>query len=178
MRTQRDLDLLVDIAKLLKKYGPEPFESLAESILSPEMAQNLSRILTQVAKIARTIPKTEIQTKPKQEPSIPMSLTALKNTEPEKYQLLMIFNTDLIAKKFLPSLRDIKEFAIECGLPKVRAKSRQKAISPLITSLIKSSTEQLRVQIQSLKKYEISDRSLEGWSNIILNRQQKSDEKR
>ncbi len=178
MRTQRELDLLVDLAKLLKKYGPETFESLAESISSPEMTQHLTRTLTQVAKIGRTIPKTKRETGLKQEPSVPRSLITLKSAELEKYQLLMNFYTDLTAKTVLPSLRDIKEFAIDCGLPEVRAKSRQKAISPLISSLFKFSNEQLIAKIQSLKKYDTGDRSLEGWSNIILNRQRRLNEKR
>lgn len=170
MKTQRELDLLVDLAKLLKKYGPEPFRSLAVSISSPEMTQHLSVILTQAAKIGRSIPKTKKETRPKEEPSVPRSLAALENVEQEKYQLLMSFRTDLIAKKFLPSLRDVKEFAVEYGLPEVRAKSRQRAISPLIGSLVKLPNEQLVARIQSLKRYDMGDRSLEGWSNLILDK--------
>jgi len=177
MTTQRELDLLVDIAKLLKKYGPEPFELLAASISSPEMTQHLSVVLTQVAKIARSIPKTKRESRLKEKPSVPRALTALKNVNLEKYQLLMNFYTGLNAKSVLPTLRDLQEFAIDCGLPEVRAKSRQKAISPFIGSLIKLPNEQLIEKIQLLKKYDMGDRSLEGWSNIILNRQRRLDEK-
>ncbi|HIH36295.1 MAG TPA: hypothetical protein HA232_00070 [Methanocellales archaeon] len=173
MTTQRELDLLVDLAKLLKKHGADIFESLAESISSPEMAQHLSGTLIQVAKTGRTIPKTKIEKRLKQEPSIPKSLTTLKSVEPEKYQLLMNFYSDLTEKAVLQSLRDIKEFAIGSGLPEVRAKSRQKAISPLISSLVKFPNEQLITKIQSAKKYDKSDRSLDGWSDIILNRQRR-----
>lgn len=176
MKTQRELDLLVDLAKLLKKYGPEPFESLAASISSPEMAQHLSSILTQVAKTGRTIPKTKRKAEQKRGPSVPRSLTALESVEPEKYQLLMNFYTKLIRKTVLSSLRDIKEFAIDCGLPEVRAKSRQKAISPLIGSLVKLPNEQLIAKIQSLKKYDLGDRSLEGWSDLILDKHRRLDE--
>lgn len=177
MTTQPELDLLVDLAKLLKKYGPEPFELLAKSISSPEMTQHLSTSLIQVAKIARKTLKTKGPARSKQEPSIPKSLTSLKNIEPEKYQLLMNFYTDLTAKAVLPSLRDIKEFAVECGLPEPRAKSRQKAISPLINLLVQFPNAQLIAKIQSAKKYDTGDRSLEGWTSIILNRQRRLDEK-
>lgn len=67
---------------------------------------------------------------------------------------------------------------MECGLPEVRAKSRQKAISPFINSLVKFLNEELITKIQSLKRYEADDRSLEGWSNIILNGQRRTDKKR
>ena len=178
MKAQRELDLLVDLAKLLKKYGIEPFESLAVSISSPEMTQHLSVLLTQIARIARTIPKTKKKTRPKERPSVPSSLTALKSVEPEKYQRLMNFYTDLIAKRVLPTIRDIKEFAMDCGLPEVRAKSRQGAISPLVGSLIKFPNEQVIAKMKSLKKYDTGNRSLEGWSNIILSRQRRLDDKR
>lgn len=176
MRTQRELDLLVALAKLVKRYGPEAFESLAESISSTEMTQHLSGILTQVAKGARTIPKTERKTPLKQKTSIPKSLIALESVEPEKYQLLMNLYTDLTAKTALPTLRDIKGFAMECGLPEVRATSRQKAISPLINSLAAFPNEELIAKIQSVKKYDTGDRSLEGWANIILGKQRRLDE--
>lgn len=178
MITEPELDLLVDLAKLLKKYGPEPFELLAQSISSPEMTQHLSSTLIQVAKTARTIPKTKREPRLKKEPSIPKSLTSLKSVEPEKYQLLMNFYTDLNARAVLKSLRDIKEFAMECGLPELHAKSRQKAIGPLISSLVKFPNEQLIRKLQSIKKHDAGDRSLEGWTNIILNRQRRLDEKR
>lgn len=171
MRTQRELDLLIDLAKLLKKYGPETFDSLAELISSPEMIEKLPHILTQVAKMARTTSKTKRKTRQKQAPSIPRSLINLESVDPEKYQLLMKAYTDLITKTVLPSLKDIKEFAIECELPEIRAESRQRAISPLISSLIKLPNEELKAKIHLLKKYDTGDRSLEGWSNIILNRQ-------
>lgn len=177
MITQRDLALLIDLVKLLKKHGPDTFESLAESISSPEMIQHLSRTLTQIANVSRTIPKTKKEVELKQEQRIPKSLIILKNTEPEKHQILMSFYNDLIVKTVLPSMRDIKEFAMDCGLPEIRAKSRQKAISPLVGLLIKFSNEQLIAKIESLKKYDKGDRGLEGWSNIILG-QQRLGEKR
>jgi len=171
MITQRELDLLVDLAKLLKKHGPEPFESLVASISSPEITQQISSILTQIANTGRTIPKTKRRTSQKKEPSVPRSLTALKSVDLEKYQLLIVFYNDLIAKKILPSLRDIKDFAIHIGLGEIRANSRQRALSPLINSLTKLQNKQLIEKIQSLKRYDISDRSLEGWSNIILHKE-------
>ena len=61
----------------------------------------------------------------------------------EKYQLLMRFYNELITKAVLPTLNDIKEIATEIGLPEVRVESRQKAISPLIGSSVKSPYDEL-----------------------------------
>ncbi len=168
MKTQRELDLLVDISKLLKKYGPETFESLSELILNTEITEQLSQILIQSSKTARSIQKEKRETRAKQKISIPKLLIDLEKIEPEKYQLLMNFHTDLVEKKILTSLRDLKNFAMECGLPEIHSNSRQKALNPLINSLVKFPNEQLIQITQSLDKYDSSDRSLEKWSNIIL----------
>ncbi|MBA7501486.1 hypothetical protein ES706_00056 [subsurface metagenome] len=169
MKTQRESDLLIDLAKLLKKYGPETFEALASTISSPETTQHLSAILAQVARTGRTTPKTKEGSQMRQRPSVPRSLVALERAEPQKYRLLMGFHTSLVEKKILPSLRDIVDFAMECGLPEVRAKSRKDVISPLIGSLAKLPIEQLTEKIQL--RNHAGDRSLEGWGNIILKTQ-------
>ena len=44
--------------------------------------------------------------------------------------------------------------------------------------LLTSPNEQLIAKLQSLKKYDNENRSLEGWSDIILNGQRRLDEKR
>ncbi len=171
MITEQELNLLIDLAKLVKKYGVETFEALEKSISSPETTQRLSHILMQVSTTSRKIPKIKGDTKSKQDHSIPKALMSLKGVDPEKYQIISYFHNNLLSKTVLPSLRDIKEFATDNGLPEVHAKSRQKAISPLISSLIKLPNDQIITKIQSLKNYRTSDRSLEGWSNLILNRQ-------
>jgi hypothetical protein len=170
MTKQRELDLLIDITKLLKKYGRESFVSLAESLSSPEMNRHLSNILTQVAKTKETIPKKGRKTVATRRQLIPRVLVNLEKTEPEKYRLLNKFYNELITKAVLPSLDDVKEFARESGFPEVRAKSRQKAISPLLGWLAGFSYDELTVKIQSASKYRTGDRSLEGWSNIILDK--------
>lgn len=172
MITEQQMDLLLDLAKLLRKHGPETFESLAESISSPETSRQLARLLRHGAKIAGSIPTTKRRhAEFKPEPGIPKALITLRNTDPERYQTLMNFHNDLIAKAVLPSLRDVKEFAKDSGLPEVRAKSREKAIAPLIGALVKLPSEQLTAKMRSLKQYGAGDRSLEGWSKVILNSQ-------
>jgi len=171
LKTEKELNLLVDIAKLIRKYGPEPFESLAQSILSPQLSQDLSNILMQTSKVARAISEEKEKYKTKEESPILRSLLALKRKEPEKYRLLTNFHNGLVTKTLLPSLREIKEFASDCGLPEIRAESRQKAISPLVGSLAKLPYEQLAEKIKSIRKHGKEDRSLEGWTNIILDRE-------
>ncbi len=171
MISQQELDLLIDLAKLVKKHGPTTFELLAESISSPQMVEHLSQLLTQIAKSTQSISGTKGDIEVKRRLGIPKILDALKFKDPKKYEYLINFYNKLNTKAVLPSLRDIKEFAAEGGLPYVRARSRQEAIIPIITSLVQLPNEQLIVIIESIKKQKMSDRSLEGWSKIILDNQ-------
>lgn len=169
MTDPRELDLLVDLAKLLKKYGPEPFEILARSISSPEMAQRLVALLIGTASIARATPQR------KRGAAIPVrdSLSALKGSDPEKYKLLTDFHQGLLAKTLLPTLRELRDFARDCELPEIRGSSRQKSISPLIKSLISLPTEELKEKFQALRRHDKDDRSLRGWSNLILDKERR-----
>jgi len=172
MITEQEMDLLLDLAKLLRKHGPETFESLADSISSRETSEKLAHLLRHGAKIAASIPTTKRRhAEFKPEPGIPKALITLRTTDPEKYQTLMNFRSHLIARVVLPSLREVREFAKDSGLPEVRAKSRKKAIAQLIGALAKLPSEQLTAKMQLLKQYGAGDRSLEGWSKVILNGQ-------
>ncbi len=166
IKKSKELSLLVDLAGLVKKYGFETFEELADTISSPEITQQLSHILMQVSNTAKTTPNAEH--KKVSDYSIPKALIKLQSADNEKYRALIDFHGALVAKEVLPSLKDIKVFALNNGLLEITAESRQKAIGPLITSLIQIPTNQLLDKIKSLKKYGSGDRSLEGWSRIIL----------
>jgi len=170
MTEKPELDLLIDLAKLLKKYGADSFKDLAKLLSSQTITQELPQILTKIAQIAGTIPEKK-QKKGKESSSyaIPKVLISIEDSNPEKYKLLKEFYDELIAKAVLPTLKDIKEFLQESGFPDIHADSRQKAIIPLVSFLVKSSNKEIMDKIQSISKYKSGNRSLEGWGNIILN---------
>jgi hypothetical protein len=174
METRSELDLLVDLAKLVKRYGPGPFEQLAESICSPDLAQRLSRILSELSQHARMHSASKARSHQRQGPCIPKALVDLQEKDPDRYTLLKGFYEDLTARVVMPSIRDIREFARDCRFPDVRAESRQKAIGPLIGALCRLDLpkEELAARIESAKRYDATNRSLAGWSSIILNRHQ------
>ncbi|MFA5253309.1 MAG: hypothetical protein WC367_01400 [Methanoregula sp.] len=65
MITSDELDLLIDLAKLIKKYGPETFERLSISLTSEEdikklvaVLQGISDITQQSATISKPIKST------------------------------------------------------------------------------------------------------------------------
>jgi hypothetical protein len=50
MNNNKELDLLTDLAKLMKKYGPATFETLGEQITDPKFTRVLVDVLSTTAK--------------------------------------------------------------------------------------------------------------------------------
>lgn len=176
MNNDREFELLVDIAKLVKKYGPETFEALAATISSPRFSQHLADILLSSAKTSRVVQKnskSKTESKPLQR-GLRSVLIDLEKAEPEKSALLSHLYDGLLQKLFLPTLKDIKTFVSDIGLQPLEAKSRDKAIGQLVKALLLMPVEELKVKLQGIPTIVTKDdRSLEGWSNIILNREQR-----
>lgn len=180
MKAKSEIHLLTEIVKLLKRYGPETFERLAGEITSPQFSEQLGSILSRVAKAgqAAQIGRSEQkkQTKPVDSEQfhsgLRSSLMQLRTTEPEKSVLLTRFYDSLVARTVLPTLREIRDFAADAGLPRLKATARDKAIGPLVKGLMGLPVDELRDKLASLKPVSREDdRSLEGWTNIILGRE-------
>jgi len=171
MIKERELDLLIDLLKLRKKYGAESFELLAKALSSHEITKQLSEILANIPSKVKT-PYVKKKSQRAKKDTMPKALITLERVDPQKFKILLKFYNDLVAKTVLPHLKDIKYLAEELGLPEVRAKSRQKAISPFISSLILLPYTTIESSIQSIDVYRTGDRDLEGWSNIILDKKE------
>lgn len=171
MTTEKKYDLLADIAKLIKKYGADTFFNLAEEVSSSLFKERFAEILLKAGKASEEIgfkkPKKGIV--PGSQRSFRSQLLNLKETQPKKAELILSFHDELTAKRSLPTLRDIKNFITDNGLQPLNAKSRKNAIIPLLRQLLKLD-DQYIVKITSNIPIitENDDRSLAGWSDIIL----------
>lgn len=176
MSDKPELELLIEVAKLLKKYGPDAFEKLAENLSSPEFSEKLTAVLSTTARIARSVKKDVLLSEGKQTPrDFRSSLVALAKTEPEKSDLLLKFYDGLTAKTLLPTLRDIRSFVSDMGLPSLKATARDKAIVPFVKSFLPLNIEEIRAKLARINPVSSSsDRSLEGWSNIILDKERRT----
>lgn len=130
MTNDRKYDLLVEIAKLIKKYGAEIFFNLHEEVSSPLFKERLSEILLKTGRASEEIgfnkPKKGIAKGSQR--SFRSQLFNLKESQPKKAELLIKLYDDLTAKRSLPTLRDIKNFIADNGLQRLNAKSRKNAI--------------------------------------------------
>jgi hypothetical protein len=166
----RDFDLLADIAGLLKKYGPEAFEHLAERLSSPELLERLVSILRTSAKAAGTA-NIGKQPRKKKQSSADFRASLMLLEDKEKAELLVRFYDGLMAKTILPTLRDLQSFVSDAGLSPLKAKIREKAVIQVVKNLRSISLEELQSAISTVRQESFQDdRSLEGWSNIILNK--------
>jgi hypothetical protein len=172
MTSGKELDLVIELAKLLKKYGPDAFASLAASIKSPEFTETLADVLTSIPNISRRNKRAKSNKSAKHVDNI----LAIKDTEPEKYAALSKFRADLSAGIVLATMRDIKNFAADCGLPNMTQTSRKKAIGPLIKHLIPLPLEEITNKIKTASRQDVHGPSLEGWSKLILDRDRAPEE--
>jgi hypothetical protein len=159
MINDKEYELLRDLAKLLKKYGPEAFEAVAKIYSSQDFNQKFASILMANATIGR---KSVSNRK-----SSAIELAKIKESEPKKYEIITLFVEEFKAGRILPSLKDAKRFVAENNLPEIKAEYRLKAISQLTGSLLKLSQEELEKLFNELSKQGKSDSSLSQWSDII-----------
>jgi len=177
MSNDKKYDLLLDLAKLIKKYGFAAFNDLSADLSSPSFKNNFSELLFKIAKTAEeTGFKKSKPAKRKQVPrSFRSSLLQIQEEQPEKGKLLLKLFDDLSSKKYLPTLRDIKNFIDDNGLQALNVKSRKNAIIPFVKQFIALETSDIEKIINDIRPFtESDDRSLGGWSDIILKRKPKN----
>ena len=173
MNDKNHIDLLVDIAKLLKKYGPDTFETLADNISKPEFAEDLTKILSESAKASRSPKQHNKKDRVNRSGNtFRDSVIEMKDYHPEKGEILLHLYDGLIAKTFLPTLRELNAYLEDNGLPSLKAKSRDKAIISFVKVF-------LPIPLNELKKYLLNiqpalsndDSSLERWSKVIFKKE-------
>jgi hypothetical protein len=167
MNNNKEFDLLSDLAKLIKKYGPGPFEALSEQLRNPRFTGTLIDVLNTTAGTYRTLPRAKGRSRSRTPNS--EFLTSLNRYDAERFALLVDLYDALKNKSILPTLREMKDFASDNGLPPIKAKSREKALVPFVRIFLKMPIEEVREYLRRIQPTRISgDRTLEGWSQVIF----------
>src|SRR5207248_6971259 len=94
-------------------------------------------------------------------------LSQAQRDDPEKGELLSALYEALAAKRALPSLRELRRFAIDNGLSAASdGASRDRAITALLGQLALCPVEGVRSIVKRVRITEReTDRSLEGWTD-------------
>ena len=168
--------LLEDLARLVRKYGPEVFSDLSALLRDPRKMEDLTTILEAGASAGRRATMHRTGSHPQRRQSPPVNLAHLISqigtTDPERADLILKFYEDLSAKRILPTLREIRGFAQENRLKGTSAESREKAIGPLIRDLSGRTRDQIVAAIGLVRpdRSVEDDRSLARWADVILDR--------
>jgi hypothetical protein len=168
--------LLADLARLVRKHGPTAFSDLSAILRNPEKVEELTTILEAGASAGRRVTnyKAGAPTPRRQVPalSLPLLFSRMRTTDPQITDLLSKFYEDLLAKRVLPTLRGLREFAHENHLKGAHAESREKAIGPLIRDLSGHPSDQIASILGRVRPAQSvpDDRSLERWADVILDK--------
>jgi hypothetical protein len=168
--------LLEDIARLVKKHGPKAFSDLSSILRDPGKIEEFITILEAGASAGRRakIYKSGAPPGRQRAASVGLGLPSshATTTDPEKADLLSGFYEDLLARRVMPTLRELREFASENHLRGAKAESREKAIGPLVRDLSLRPSDQIASILAGVRpaKSVKDDRSLERWADVILDK--------
>jgi len=167
----RNNSLLIDLARLLAKHGPEAFEALAQRVRDGQFQSELLALLETSAQAGRQTKRPLGRKAESQRESAGLTelLKQCQAEDPTKSDALRQIHERLIAKRLLPSLRHIRDFAQDNGLPRIAATSREKAIIPLMRGMLSLPRDRVVSLLQQTSRLEEKGgRTLEGWTGIIL----------
>jgi hypothetical protein len=164
--SEREIALILDLARLLKKHGSATFKSLADSLADPAWSARLSEILSAVA---ATAPEQQPMGQSRKSRSTSERIAAqLNRADPSRSALLSPRADKLVSGEALPSLKDVAEFASIVGLPVPRTKSRGDAVVALVRAMIEMPINELEKVVREIDVSVGQDRrSLQGWNRII-----------
>jgi len=169
MNDNKEFELLSDLAKLIRKYGPDTFEGLAHALSKPDFIDSFTEVLRTAAKFDRNTRRTAVKRSSNYNRiDFRSSLERIAMDETEKGKLLIDLYDGLQSKTLLPTLKEMQNFALDNGLPPVKATSRAKAIVPFIKAFLPMPVQDLREYVKRIQSNAPQERGLEGWSDIIF----------
>ena len=163
--------LLLDIVSLLSKHDIDAFELLSQEMESSDFVNHLAHILKQITEQRELLVARQSQSTSRRRNGRPIQviLEKMADEDPEKGRLLRSFRDKLVAGSYLPTLRDVRDFVDDCGLPPMKDSSRERAISTLIRALSDLPLDRVRSLLHAATQTQYPrDRSLAGWSELIL----------
>ena len=169
-------ELLRDLARLIKKYGPDAFVGLSDFFKSPDAIDQLVTILDAGATAGQKARVTKASGTPKRAQKwLDEILFEIEKTEPDKAQELFRFVQAFRGKRALPTIRNVRDFALDNGLRPVTATNRNKALLPLVKDLVAHPTGELLTILKTVTVHEREgDRTLEGWTGVILDKERRN----
>lgn len=156
--------LTVDLARLVRRHGPEAFESLANLLRDPEEAAKLASVLEGVLAMPRASSSPRASG-PRPLPGAQL-LEEVGKRDPELHELLSSVRDKLASGEIFRSISDLRRFADENGISLRSVDSRMRAIVPVLRFLASLPLDEAKAVIQPYEHPD--DRSLARWSEVIM----------
>jgi hypothetical protein len=173
MSETSEFDLLQDLARLLRKHGPEAFGKLAQRLGDPQFAEQLQQILSFGVRAAqlKDEQKEGSENQGGSAKDFRLQLVELGRADPERSALLVRLYDDLMAKTVLPTMPELRSFAQSSGLPVPRTSARARAVVEFLQSLQQQPLDEVRQAATRLPAAGgPGDRSLESWTRVIFDK--------
>ncbi len=169
MTHDRTAALLEDLARLLRKHGPETFEALAELLGSPRFPETISKLLKTTAREghARGIRRKDPD---ERTPTRSPAFATIQSSDPERNCVLSQIQTKLLSGRTFPRILDLQNLAESIRAPVKPSQRRTQVIDAIVLSLLNRPLDELSNILKRIDAPEPVS-SLRGWSDIILPKQ-------
>lgn len=165
MKEDEDLNLLIDLIKLRKKYGSRRFDQLTERLSDP-------MFITSLMEVTKKIPEIQYEHgTAKRRTSHSLSLDELIEkikVDPAKKQCLLELLAILMNPLKFRMLGDVRTFLSENEIGETTGRTRREILTFAIERLKEFPLEKLQVIVDIAKKEPDHGSDLQEWANIIM----------
>lgn len=162
--------LLAELARLYQQYEPAAWDSLAAAVADEKSRQQLVELLRGLAETSRMV-KRKGRKMPRGDaaPALRGVLAELEKRDPEKYRLIAESRNALLAGSVLPSVRELRDFAANCGVEVPRGARRDQAVAAVVRFLVALPTEEVRLSLARASRVRRDlGRDFQRWAEIIM----------
>lgn len=167
MKREINRDLLIDLARLAKKYPSEEWDSIISWLQDEESRKRLLALIQELTEISKKVKGTP--KRGQRASGITRLLDEVREADPQKAELLGEFWRKLQSHEILPTFSTLRMFAEAAGLPIFSAKKREQAVNELIRQF--ATLPYTNIQ-NALQKASIAHRDFgedyERWVSLIL----------
>jgi hypothetical protein len=166
-------ELLLDLVKLLRKYGPDELEAAARLTESRDFAEQIARVLRTTASAGRSLEKAEPRPSKGAAPraaseDLEKVIGELAGSDPEKLRLLGRARDVLARGGALPPPSSTRAFAHVVGASPLAGRTRFDVAVSLLQSLTQLPVDELESAVRKLEAPPERGSTLRGWAGIIL----------
>lgn len=168
MISQKELDLLIDVQKLIRKYGEDTFTRLSNNLNGEDFINSIKLLGKSFPVIKETSRDTKIKTN--YQDKLDQVIVNLSKKDSGKHKILTILIKELEHKKYFSAVKEFSSYLNEAGIYQSKITTWIQGKYILINYLSEKNISYIKSCIEYLEDEKSGkERSLDAWSNVILN---------